>query len=129
SHHCRARLGLVLCRGMPAAREFPLRRFTFTPEDLAAIRHERYHHPHPRVRQKREVLWLKSQGLTHEHIARRAGVSRRRVQRSLDEFVAGGLERLRRLPGKGPPNARAAHQSSPEDSFLQGPPRSTRDAQ
>ena len=25
-----------------------MRRFTFSAEDLDAIRHERYHHPHPR---------------------------------------------------------------------------------
>ncbi|MFL5334435.1 MAG: helix-turn-helix domain-containing protein [Geminicoccaceae bacterium] len=106
-----------------------MRRFTFPPEDLDAIRHDRYHHPHPRVRQTREVLWLKSQGLTHEHIARLAGVSRRRVQRSLDEFTAGGLERLRRLPWRGAANERAAHRASLEDHFLQNPPRSTREAQ
>jgi hypothetical protein len=46
-----------------------MRRFTFTPEVLAAIRHDCYHHPHPRVQQKLEVLWLKSQGCTHEDIA------------------------------------------------------------
>jgi transposase len=76
-----------------------------------------------------EVLWLKSQGFTHEHIARLADVSRRSVQRYLDEFAAGGLERIRRLPWKGKANELAAHQSSLEDYFLEHPPRSTREAQ
>jgi transposase len=106
-----------------------MRRFTFTPEDLAAIRHERYHHPHPRVQQKMEVLWLKSQGLTHEDIARLAAVSRRSVQRYLDEFADGGLGRLRQLPWKGRANELTAHHASLEDYFLQNPPRSTRAAQ
>jgi transposase len=106
-----------------------MRRFTFTPEALDAIRHERYHHPHPRVQQKMEVLWLKSQGLTHADIARLAGVSRRSVQRYLDEFADGGLDRLRRLPWKGQANELAAHRSSLEDYFLQNPPRSAREAQ
>src|SRR5262245_6235066 len=106
-----------------------MRCFTFTPEALATIRHERYHHPHPRVQQKMEVLWLKSQGLTHEEIARLAAVSRRSVQRYLDEYAAGGLERLRRLPWKGKANGLAAHRASLEDYFLQNPPRSTRAAQ
>jgi transposase len=106
-----------------------MRRFTFTPEDLDAIRHERYHHPHPRVQQKMEVLWLKSQGLTHEAIAALADVSRRSVQRYLDEFAAGGLERIRRLLWKGKPNELAAHHASLEDYFLENPPRSTREAQ
>jgi len=28
----------------------------FTPEAIAALHHERYHHPHPRVQRKMEVL-------------------------------------------------------------------------
>jgi transposase len=118
-----------MCSWTSAALEFPMRRFRFTSEDLDAIRHERYHHPHPRVQQKLEVLWLKSQGLTHEEIARLADVSRRSVQRYLDEFADGGLERVRRLPWKGKANELAAHQGSLEDYFLEHPPRSTREAQ
>lgn len=106
-----------------------MRHFTFTPATLAAIRHDRYHHPHPRVQQKMEVLWLKSRGCTHEDIARLAAVSRRSVQRYLDEFAAGGLERLRRLPWKGRPNELAARQASLEDYFVGHPPRSAREAQ
>jgi len=106
-----------------------MRRFTFTPADLDAIRQERYHHPHPRVQQKMEVLWLKSRGLTHEDIAALADVSRRSVQRYLDEFADGGLGRIRQLPWKGKANELAAHRASLEDYFLQNPPRSTREAQ
>jgi transposase len=76
-----------------------------------------------------EVLWLKSQGLTHEAIARLADVSRRSVQRYLDEFADGGLAQVRRLPWKGKANALAVHQASLEDYFLEHPPRSTREAQ
>ena len=106
-----------------------MRRFTFTPDVLAAIRHDRYHHPHPRVQQKMEVLWLKSHGCTHEDIARLAAVSRRSVQRYLDEFAAGGLERVRRLAWQGQASELAAHHASLEDYFLAHPPRSAREAQ
>jgi transposase len=106
-----------------------MRRLTFSSEDLGSIRHERYHHPHPRIQQKMEVLWLKSQGLTHQEIARLADVSRRSVQRYLDEFADGGLGRVRRLPWRGKANDLAAHQASLEDYFLEHPPRSTREAQ
>jgi transposase len=118
-----------MCSWLSAALENPMRHFSFTPEVLAAIRHDRYHHPHPRVQQKMEVLWLKSQGCTHEDIARLAAVSRRSVQRYLDEFADGGLERLRRLPWKGKANELAAPQASLEDYFLEHPPRSAREAQ
>jgi hypothetical protein len=90
-----------------------MRQFTFTPEVLAAVCHDRYHHPHPRVQQKMEVVWLKSQGCTHEDIARLAAVSRRSVQRYLDEFADGGVARLRRLAWKGKANELAAHQAFP----------------
>lgn len=106
-----------------------MRRFHFSPEVLDAVRHDRYRHPHPRVQQKMEVLWLKSQELTHERIAQLADVSRRTVQRILDEYLDGGLERIRRLPWHGKPNELAAHQDSLEDYFLEHPPRSTREAQ
>jgi transposase len=103
-----------------------MRDFTFTPADLAAIRHD---HPHPRVQQKMEVVWLKSRGYTHEGIAAAAGVSRRSVQRYLDEYLDGGLPRLRRVPWKGKANALADRHASLEDYFLANPPRSTREAQ
>src|SRR3954467_826257 len=106
-----------------------MRRSTFPPEVRDALRHERYHHPHPRVQQRMEVLWLKSQGLTHEDIARLADVSRRSVQRYLDDFAQGGLECLRRLAWPGKPNALPAHRDSLEDYFLEHPPRSAREAQ
>jgi hypothetical protein len=58
--------------------------FGFSEEVLARIRHDRYHHPHPRVQRKMEVLWLKSLGLTHADIAEFADVSPRSVQRYLE---------------------------------------------
>lgn len=106
-----------------------MRSFSFTPEVLDALRHERYSHPHPRVQQQLEVLWLKSHGLTHEDIARLADVSRRSVQRYLDEFLAGGLDRLRRVPWQGPTSELGPHQAALEDYFVANPPRSAQEAQ
>jgi transposase len=110
-------------------KEVAMRVFTFSSEVLAAIRHERYHHPHPRVQRKMEVLWLKSLGLTHDDIANCADVSPRSIQRYLDEFALGGLERLRRLNWKGARNALDDHQQSLQGYFLEHPPRSARQAQ
>ena len=106
-----------------------MRRFTFSKPVLDQIRHDRYHHPHPRVQQKMEVLWLKSQGLTHADIAELAGVSPRSVQRYLDEFQRGGLDLLRRVPWRGKHAELDDHRVALEDYFLQHPPRSTREAQ
>src|SRR5215469_1251764 len=106
-----------------------MRAFVFGEEALAQIRHDRYHHPHPRVQRKMEVLWLKSRGLTHADIAALADVSPRSVQRYLDEFEQGGLDRVRRLNWQGKVCALDEHQPSLEDYFIENPPRSAREAQ
>ena len=106
-----------------------MREFTFSEEIVAEIRHERYHHPHPRVQRKMEVLWLKSRGLTHTDIAQFADVSPRSVQRYLDEFERGGLARVRQLRWPGKACELDEHQSSLEAYFLENPPRSAREAQ
>ena len=106
-----------------------MRAFSFSKEVLAEIRHDRYHHPHPRVQRKMEVLWLKSLGLTHADIAELADVSPRSVQRYLDEYLAGGLDRVRRLNWQGKACALDGHQQSLEDYFIGHPPRSAREAQ
>jgi transposase len=106
-----------------------MRRFTFSPEVLDRIRHERYHHPHPRVQQRMDILWFKSRGFTHADIADLAGVSRQTVQRCLDDYLAGGLERVCTLRWAGRPSLWTPHQDSLEEYFLENPPRSIREAQ
>jgi len=106
-----------------------MRVFTFSPEVVAELRYERYHHPHPRVQRKMEVLWLKSQELTHAAIAKLAAVSPRSVQRYLDECAAGGRARLRRLGWKGTRSELDGHQPSLEAYVVEHPPRSAREAQ
>ena len=106
-----------------------MRSVSFSPEELSAIAHERYFHPDPHVQRKMEVLWLKHHGETHERIAQLAGVSRSSVQRYLSEFLADGLEQIRRCPHAGPTSALEEHRLSLEDHFREHPPRSVRDAQ
>ena len=106
-----------------------MRIIPFTADERRALAHERYHHPDSRVQRKMEVLWLKSHGLTHDDIAAYADVSRRTVQRYLDEYIEGGLARLRRCRWHQPQSTLVAHEDSLEDYFLKHPPRSTKQAQ
>jgi transposase len=106
-----------------------MRRVTFSADDLTAIAWERYHHPEPRVQRKMEILWLKHHGQTHADIARLAGVARSTVQRTLDEFLAGGLEGIRRCPWVSPGSALEQHRLSLEEHFRAHPPRSVKEAQ
>jgi transposase len=105
-----------------------MRTFTFTAEERRDLAHDRFYHPDPRVQRKMEVLWLKSHGLNHSDIATSADVSRRTVQRYLDEYLDGGLPRLRRCPGQQPRSALVDHETSLEEYFQKHPPRSTKQA-
>src|SRR3954463_14068144 len=105
-----------------------MRIITFTSDARRTLAHDRYHHPDPRVQRKMEVLWLKSHGLNHDDIATYADVSRRTVQRYLDEYLDGGLPRLRRCPAHQPRSALVAHETSLEEYFQKHPPRSTKQA-
>ena len=75
-----------------------------------------------------EVLWLKSHGLTHDVIATYADVSRRTVQRYLDEYLEGGLPRLRRCPGNHPRAPWSIMRSPWKSTSRKHPPRSTKQA-
>ena len=100
-----------------------MRRFDFTDEQLRAIARDRFQHVDPRVPRRNEMLWLKSQGETHERIAPLAEVSRRTVPRLLDLFAAGGLEVVRQFHEPGRANGLAPHRLSVEAEFLERPPR------
>ena len=99
---------------------------TFPPEDLDTIRHERFHHPHPRVQLKMEDLWLKGRDLPHTEIADLASTSLRSVQRFLAEYRDGGLDRVRPTGWRGKPNELAHHRESLEAHFLENTPRAPR---
>jgi transposase len=69
----------------------------FSEADKHALNHERYHHPHPRVQQRMEALWLKSQGLPHQRIATLCAISGNTVRAYLKLYQAGGIEALKQL--------------------------------
>jgi transposase len=106
-----------------------MRTFTFTEDELQAIRQDRYHHPDPQVQRRMDILWFKHHGLTHEGIAALAGVARATVQRCLDDYLAGGLDRLRRGSPRGPRSLLEQHRTSLEEYFRQHPPPTIRAAQ
>ena len=85
-------------------------RLEFRESDQQALNHERYHHPHPRVQQRLEALWLKRQGLPHHQRARLCGISGNTLRAYLKQYQTGGG----RGPETGvvsPPPERAAYPS------------------
>jgi transposase len=105
-----------------------MRNIIFTAADRRALAHYRYHHPEPHVQRKVEVIWLKSHGLAHDRIATSANVSRRTVQRDLDEDLEGGLQRLCRGRSSQPRTALLEHEVSLEEHFEAHPVRSIKPA-
>jgi transposase len=105
-----------------------LAEITFSEADVRVIEHERYHHPDPRVQRHMEVLWLKYHAFTHEDIATYASCSRSTVQRTLSEFLEGGLEQICRVIPKESSSELDAHRTSLEELFHKEPPRSVKQA-
>ena len=52
----------------------------FSEDNIKILQYERYHHPHPHVMRKMEVLHLKSLGLPHDLICRIAGVTKKTAE-------------------------------------------------
>lgn len=103
-------------------------RLTFTEADKQTLGYERYYHSHPRVRLKMEVLWLKSQGLAHQEIARLAGVSGKTLRSYAREYVEGGIGRLKDLHFRRPQSELMAYQEKIDAYFRDHPPASINEA-
>lgn len=103
-------------------------RLEFTDEQREQFGQQRYYHPHPRVQQRMEVLWLLSQGETHDRAAELAGVSRTTVHRYLVAFRQGGLAALCELHWEGPTSDLEAHRKTLEDEFRERPPHTAAQA-
>jgi hypothetical protein len=48
----------------------------FSTEDVEALRYWRFHHPHPHVQRKMEVVYLRSQKLESKQIQQLCGISK-----------------------------------------------------
>ncbi len=85
-------------------------RLEFSETDITALEYERYHHPHPHVQRKMEVLYLKSQGLSHQDIRQLCRISSKTTLVTyLREYEAGGIAALKQLNYKGSPSQLNEH--------------------
>jgi transposase len=100
----------------------------FTSEQIDALHHERFHHPHPRVQLKMEAVYLKSQGLPHHVICHLARISENTLRSYLRQFQEGGIERLKRTDWEGTEGELDEHRETLEDHSRNNPPRSTAQA-
>lgn len=100
----------------------------YTQQDIEIFKTERRNHPHPRVEQRMDVLWLKSNGLPHNQIAKLAGVCQNTVVKYLRMFNEGGVEKLREINFCRPDSELTQHTSTIEAYFKEHPPASIKEA-
>jgi transposase len=101
---------------------------SFSQDEQQRLHRERFEHPHPRVHQRMEVLWLVSQGLVYPEAARLAGVSESSVDRYVANYRQGGLDALRELKWGKSSSELAQHRDSLEESFRRNPPHTVAEA-
>ena len=109
--------------------ELSIRNFEFSQADKEAFNRERYYHPHPHVRRKMEVLWLKSQGLFHAEICRLASISEPTLCSYLTQYETGGLKRLNQLNFYQPESELDTHTDALKSYFEEHPTATVKEAQ
>ena len=103
-------------------------RLSFSEEGQQALHKERFEHPHPRVQQRMEALWLISQGLVYPEVARLARVSEATVDRYVATYRQGGLEALSEFKWGNSTSELLEHRDSLEESFRRNPPHTVAEA-
>lgn len=93
----------------------------FSQEEIEALQTERRHHPHPRVRQRMETVYLKALGYSHQEIGRVVGISQKTLRSYLRMYQVGGVTRLKQLDFYQPTSALEAHRATLEAEFKAKP--------
>jgi len=99
-----------------------------TEAERKALDYERYHHPHPLVQRKMEVVWLKSQGKAAQEISQLANVGVSTAYRYLAEYRAGGLESIKQVNLYRPQSELVGQQRTIEADFRAHPPATMKEA-
>lgn len=100
----------------------------FSAEDIKAFNYERYHHPHPKVQEKMEGLWLKSHGLPNKQIAKLTDVSPNTITTYLHQYEEGGIEKLKEVNFNQPKSELVNHKATIEAYFKEHPPATMKEA-
>jgi len=103
-------------------------KINFLEEECEALHYERYHHPHPRVQKKMEVLWLKSLNYSHKEIRKIAKISKGTLCCYLKIYQEGGIEKLKELNFHQPKSELNKHTKTIEKYFEKHPPTTVKEA-
>ena len=99
-------------------------KLNFTKEDVKLFKHERFHHPHPHVMRKMEVLLLRTLGVEPHMICKIAGITPKTQCTYVKEYNAGGIEKVKELNFFRPKSDLGLYTSSIEEYLKNNPPSS-----
>jgi transposase len=97
-------------------------KITFSHEDIEALRYWRFQHPDPRIQMRMEALYLRSQGVAKGEILQLCGMSKASFHRSLNAYLHGGIDALKRIDHYRPRSVLQNHCTTLETYFRQHPP-------
>lgn len=103
-------------------------RINFTQKEVDKLHYERYHHPHPLVQKKMEVLYLKSQGIKHKDICNLCKISKTTLTKYIKQYQIGGVEELKKLEYKGQPSELNQYTDILKEHFQKNPASSVAEA-
>jgi transposase len=100
----------------------------FSTEEVEQLHYERRYHPHPRVRQRMETVYLKAVGYPHQEIGRIVAISQKTLRGYLQMYRAGGLEGLQALNFYRPQSELEDYREQLEAEFEARPAKSINEA-
>jgi transposase len=92
------------------------------------LRYWRFHHPHPQVQRKMEVVYLRSQGLGDGQIQHLCAISKATFYRYLRAYRAGGVAKLKEVSWRRQGSALNRHRTTLEEYFRAHPPATATEA-
>jgi transposase len=100
----------------------------FSTDAIEALRYGRFHHPHPQVQRKMEVVYLRRQGLGDEQIRQLCAISTATFYCYLRVYQAGGVAKLKEVSWWPQGSALNQHRTTLEEYFRAHPPATAAEA-
>ena len=103
-------------------------RVNLSANDISELQYLRFHHPHPKVQIRAEILLLKNIGLTNDQIVGSTGISVSTLIRYFHLYNQGGIDGLKKLNYIGSKSELLDHKETVEQYFREHPPGSVKEA-
>jgi transposase len=92
--------------------------------DMHLLHYERFHHPHPRVMRKMEVVFLKGLGFSNADICKITDVCGNTMREYWKQYLEGSIDRLKEVNFYKPHSDLQEHSGTIEEYFKENPPTS-----